>query len=131
MWIDSLSDGDIKDINCGFIYPDGSFYGTDEYIRGNLTHEKILYHYNIKEEPGVIRFCSLFIMLESTKRFRNIKIDEKYNISCITPEQSKVLREWLSVQKGKINCPTCFNQEYQFRYLETLDDKLLTNIIIL
>jgi hypothetical protein len=126
-----LSDGDIKEINCGFIYPDGSFYGTDEYTRGNWTHEKILYHYDIKEEPGVIRFCSAFIVFESTKRFRNIRIDEKYNISCITKEQSEVLRKWLSAQKGKINCPTCFSKEYQVRYLETLDDRLLTNIIIL
>ena len=129
MWIDSS--GNIKDINCGFIYPDGSFYGTDEYHQGFFTHEKILKYYNIKEQPGVIRFCLSFIMLESGKHIKDIELPMEYNIDCITPEQSKLLREWMSKLHGNITCPTIFDKQYQVRYLESLDDKLLTNIITL
>lgn len=131
MWIDSS--GDIKQVTCGFIYPDGSFYGTDEYKPGELTHEKILQHYGMKEEPGVIRFCINFIMLESAsvlKRWHHdMEISDEYDIGCMTKQQSKILHEWLSAQSGSIFCPTMSGQKYQIRYLETLDDKLLTNII--
>lgn len=132
MWIDST--GNIKDINCGFVYRDGSFYGTDEYKRGCYTHEKILQHFNIKEEPGVIRFCLSFIMLESSNhlnRRHKIKISDEYNIECITQEQSKLIREWMSKLQGNIFCPHTASKQYQIRYLETLDDRMFTNIITL
>lgn len=132
MFIDST--GNIKDITCGFIYPDGSFYGTDDYRQGRLTHEKVLQNYNIKEIPGIIRFCLSFIMLESVRRLRRkhqIEISDEYDVECITESQSKLLREWLSAQKGNITCPTIFSKSYQIKYLESLDDKLLTNIITL
>lgn len=135
MYIDSsLSNSDITNITCGFLYQDGSFYGTDEYKQGEYTHEDILQHYSIKEAPGVIRFCTSFIMLESTallsRRF-NTEYPQEYNVTSITEEQSVQLRKWLSSQKGKITCPTISDKEYQFRYLESLDDKLLSNIIML
>jgi len=128
------SSGDIKQINCGFIFPDGSFYGTDDYRRGYWTHEGILQHYGIKETPGVIRFCSSFIMFESAKHLSMMyKIDypEEYNVGCITKEQSKLLREWMGVHNGTIPCPATSSKQYQFRYLESLDDKMLSNIIML
>ena len=132
MWIDSLTmPQSIKQINCGFIFYDGSFYGTDEYIQGNWTHEKILQHYKIKEEPGVIRFCLSFIMFETMQHLQYIEEFKNYNIKEISKQQSNVLRKWMSYQKGKIQCPTCFSQEYQFRYLESLDDNILSNIIMI
>lgn len=135
MWIDSLNSKDIKLTTCGFIYPDGQFFGTNKYIRGEYTHEKILQHYGIKEEPGVIRYCLSFIMFESISRLSRKYHEYKnsfneYNIDCITEQQSKILREWMSAQVGKIYCPSCFDKEYQIRYLETLDDKMLSNIIM-
>lgn len=129
MWIDSS--GDIKDINCGFIYPDGSFYGTDDYRRGYYTHDKVLDHFGIKEEPGVIRFCLSFIMLESGRYIKGVILPPEYRINSITAVQSILLRKWMSKLQGNIGCPTIHDKWYQVRYLESLDDKLLTNIISL
>ncbi len=124
------SPDDIAKINCGFIFSDGSYYGTDDYRQGNRTHDQVLDHFGIKETPGCIRFCSSFIMLESAKHLK-VEISPEYIVSCITKEQSRVLRKWISSRLGKITCPHTKSKTYQFRYLESLDDQMLSNIIML